>query len=62
MATVTVIWAAAAEVIITDGAEDMVITMAGHAVAIGTTTKVPSRRPFSGDRLLDHGPLRVSTI
>lgn len=29
-----VIWAAAAEVIITDGAEDAVITMAGRAVDI----------------------------
>jgi phosphoribosylcarboxyaminoimidazole (NCAIR) mutase len=34
---VTVIWAAAAEVIITDGAEDAVITTAGHAVAIAIT-------------------------
>ena len=31
---VTAIWAAAAEVIITDGAEDAVITMAGTAVDI----------------------------
>ena len=36
MAMVTVIWAAAAEVIITDGAEDAVITTAGHAVDITT--------------------------
>jgi hypothetical protein len=35
----TVIWAAAAEVIIMDGAEDAVITMAGHAVIIVTITK-----------------------
>jgi hypothetical protein len=62
MATVTVIWAAAAEVIIMDGAEDMVITMAGHAVATGTTTKVPNRRPFSGGLPFNHGPLRVSTV
>jgi hypothetical protein len=62
MATVTAIWAAAAEVIITDGAEDMVITMAGHAVAIGTTTKAQNRRPFSGGLLFNRGPLRVSTI
>jgi hypothetical protein len=34
---VTVIWAAAAEVIITDGAADVVITMAGHAATVGTT-------------------------
>ena len=34
MGTVTVIWAAAAEVIITDGAEDAVITTAGPAVDI----------------------------
>jgi hypothetical protein len=36
MAMVTVIWAVAAEVIITDGAEDAVITTAGHAVDITT--------------------------
>ncbi|HXO73441.1 MAG TPA: hypothetical protein VN838_31175 [Bradyrhizobium sp.] len=36
MATVTVTWAAAAEVIIMDGAEDAVITMAGPAVIIAT--------------------------
>jgi hypothetical protein len=34
MVMVTVTWAAAAEVIITDGAEGAVITMAGHAVDI----------------------------
>ena len=33
---VTVIWAAAAGVIIMDGAEDAVITTAGHAVIIVT--------------------------
>jgi hypothetical protein len=48
MAMAMVIWAVAAEVIIMDGAEDVAITMAGHAVAIGTTTKFPNRRPFSG--------------
>jgi hypothetical protein len=36
MAMATVIWAAAAEVIIMDGAEDAVITTAGHAVIIVT--------------------------
>jgi hypothetical protein len=38
MAMVTVIWATAAEVIITDGAGDTVITTAGHAVIIATAT------------------------
>jgi hypothetical protein len=33
----TVIWAAAAEVIIMDGAEDTAITTAGHAVIIVIT-------------------------
>jgi hypothetical protein len=37
MAMATVIWAAAAEVTIMDGAEDTVITTAGHAVIIATT-------------------------
>jgi hypothetical protein len=36
---VTVIWAAAAEVIITDGAEDAVITTAGIAVDITIATE-----------------------
>jgi len=38
MAMATVIWAAAAEVIIMDGAEDAVITTAGHAVIIVAIT------------------------
>ena len=38
---VTVIWAAAAEVIITDGAEDAVITTAGDAAIVVTTTDTP---------------------
>ena len=38
MAMATVIWAAAAEAIIMDGAEDAVITTAGHAVIIATIT------------------------
>jgi hypothetical protein len=51
MATATVIWAAAAAVIITDGAADAVIIMAGHAVDIITVTKtrteaVSWRPPF----------------
>jgi hypothetical protein len=58
MAMVTVIWAAAAEVIIMDGAEDMVITTAGHAVAIGTTTKFPNRGPLSDGLLFN----RAATI
>ena len=41
----TVIWAAAAEVITMDGAEDAVITTAGDAVII-VTTDIPA-----GDRL-----------
>ena len=36
MAMATVTWAAAAEVIIMDGAEDTVITTAGHAGIIVT--------------------------
>ena len=36
MAMATVIWAAAAAVIIMDGAEDAAITTAGHAVIIAT--------------------------
>jgi hypothetical protein len=62
MVMVTVIWAVAAEVIIMDGAEDMVITMAGHAAAIGTTTKFPEQEAVSGGLLFNRGPLRVSTI
>jgi hypothetical protein len=43
MAMATVIWAAAAEVIIMDGAEDAVITMAGRAVIIiGTIADIPA--------------------
>ena len=38
----TVIWAAAAEVIIMDGAEDAVITTAGDAVIIVTVTDSPA--------------------
>jgi hypothetical protein len=36
MVMATVIWAAAAAVIIMDGAEDAAITTAGHAVIIAT--------------------------
>jgi hypothetical protein len=39
MATVTVIWATAAGAIITDGAADTAITMAGRAAAITITTE-----------------------
>ena len=39
MAMATAIWAAAAEVIITDGAEDAVITTAGTAVDITIATE-----------------------
>ena len=42
MAMATAIWAAAAEAIITDGAEDAVITTAGHAVIIVTITDTPA--------------------
>jgi hypothetical protein len=62
MAMVTVIWAAAAEVIIMDGAEDMVTITAGRAVAIGTTIKFPNGRPFLAALPFNRGPLRVSTI
>ena len=47
MAMVMVIWAAAAEVIIMDGAEDAVTTTAGHAVNI--TTGIETR---TGGRFL----------
>ena len=48
MAMATVIWAAAAEVIIMDGAEDAVITTAGHAVIIVTitVTDIPPESTF----------------
>jgi hypothetical protein len=46
MATAMVIWAAAAEVTIMDGAEDMVITTAGHAVVIVTITEPPAGEHF----------------
>jgi hypothetical protein len=42
---VMVIWAAAAEVITTDGAEDAVIITAGTAVDIAITTEIRNRRP-----------------
>ena len=42
MAMATVIWAAAAEVIIMDGAEDAVITTAGRAVITVTITDTPA--------------------
>ena len=42
MAMATVIWAAAAEVIITDGAEDAAITTAGDAVIIVTIADTPA--------------------
>jgi hypothetical protein len=41
MAMGTAIWAAAAEVIIMDGAEDAVIITAGHAVIIVIVTDTP---------------------
>jgi hypothetical protein len=46
MAMATVIWATAAEVITTDGAEDAVITTAGHAVIIVTITDTPAGEYF----------------
>jgi len=46
MAMATVIWAAVAEVIIMDGAEDAVITTAGHAVIIVTITDTPAGEHF----------------
>src|SRR3954454_20806338 len=46
MAMATVIWAAVAEVIIMDGAEDAVITTAGHAVIIVTITDTPQESTF----------------
>jgi len=46
MAMATVIWAAAAEVIIMDGAEDAVITTAGHAVIIVTIADTPAGEHF----------------
>jgi hypothetical protein len=42
MAMATAIWAAAAEVIIMDGAEDAVITTVGHAVIIVTIADIPA--------------------
>lgn len=45
MVTVTVIWAGAAEVTITDGAGDAAITTAGRAAIIVTTTDIPRRPP-----------------
>ena len=41
-----VIWSAAAEVIIMDGAEDAVITTAGHAVIIVTIADTPPESTF----------------
>ena len=46
MAMATVIWAAAAEVITMDGAEDAVITMVGHAVIIVTITDTSAGEHF----------------
>jgi hypothetical protein len=46
MAMVTVIWAAAAEVIIMDGAEDTVVTTVGDAVIIVTITDIPAGEHF----------------
>jgi hypothetical protein len=40
MAMATVIWAAAAAVITTDGVADAVITTAGHAVGITTVIRI----------------------
>ena len=51
MAMVTAIWAAAAEVIITDGAGDAVITTAGTAVDITIATET-LRGPRCGGLLL----------
>ena len=42
----TVIWAAAAEVIIMDGAEDAAIIMAGHAVIIVTIADISAGEHF----------------
>ena len=42
----TVIWVAAAEAIIMDGAEDAVTTTAGHAVIIVTIADVPAGAHF----------------
>jgi hypothetical protein len=46
MAMATVTWAAAAEVIIMDGAEAAVITMAGHAAIIVTIADTPAGEHF----------------
>jgi hypothetical protein len=46
MAMATVIWAAAVAAIIMDGAEDAVITMAGHAAIIVTITDIPAGEHF----------------
>jgi hypothetical protein len=46
MAMATAIWAAAVEVIIMDGAEDAVITTAGHAVIIVIVTDTPPESTF----------------
>jgi hypothetical protein len=46
MAMATVIWAAAAEVIIMDGAEDAAITTAGHEVIIVTITDIAAGEHF----------------
>jgi hypothetical protein len=45
---VTAIWAAAAEVITMDGAEDTVIITAGHAADTITATELPGKRPPAG--------------
>jgi hypothetical protein len=58
MVTAMVIWAAAAEVIIMDGAEDTVITTAGDAVIIVTITDASAGEHF-GD-LLRYVPTKVS--
>jgi hypothetical protein len=46
MAMATVIWAAAAEVIIMDGAEDAAITTAGHEVIIVAITDTAAGEHF----------------
>lgn len=53
---VTVIWAAAAAVIIMDGAEDAVIITAGTAVDITITAiDIPSIRPCRGGLIPEKG-------
>jgi hypothetical protein len=55
MVMATVIWAAAAAVIIMDGAADAAITTAGRAVDIAITIKTRTGGSFSGGLLLTMG-------